>query len=57
MLSQMTASYGAPDASKKATLPNQTPSMSAEFKFSDGAHIDADQLGCLIEVTFYAPGR
>lgn len=57
MLSQMTARYGAPDTSKKATLPNQTPSESVEFKFSDGSRIEADQLGCLIEAVFYAPGR
>ncbi|HVY90407.1 MAG TPA: hypothetical protein VG942_16190 [Hyphomonadaceae bacterium] len=57
MFGQMTASYGAPDTYQKATLPNQTPSETAVFKFGDGSHIDADQLGCLIEVSFYAPGR
>ena len=57
MFSQMTARYGAPDTRKTATLPNQTPSESVEFKFADGSRIEADQLGCLIQVTFFAPGR
>jgi len=57
MFGQMTAQYGTPDTSKKATLPNQTPSESAEFRFADGSRIEADLLGCLIQVTFYAPGR
>jgi hypothetical protein len=57
MLGQMIASYGSPDVDQKSTLPNQTPSETVMFKFSDGSHIDADILGCLIEVSFYAPGR
>lgn len=57
MLGQMIALYGTPDTEEKKTLPNQTPSNEAVFKFGDGSHINADQLGCLIEVTFYAPGR
>jgi hypothetical protein len=57
LLGQMVARYGTPDTEEKKTLPNQTPSNGALFKFGDGSHIDADQLGCLIEVSFYAPGR
>ena len=57
LLGQMVVRYGTPDTAKNDMLPNQTPSNVAEFKFGDGSHIDADQLGCLIEVSFYAPGR
>ena len=56
MLGQLAARYGVPDT-QGGQLDARTPSQNVEFKFQDGARITADLLGCLIEVSYLAPGR